>query len=171
MPSGRVHDAIVVLTAGAAVPTIALTWQNPDWTAVSIGIGSYLFSGIALSPDLDINSRAYRRWGIFRLFWIPYRIIVPHRHWLSHSWVLGPTLRALYFFAMLYLLVRWGIAAVDRWIVSIDENEILRHLERELRIAIHTHFTWTNATLIGLIAGGIVHSLTDAFVTWFRKTL
>ncbi|GIV18893.1 MAG: hypothetical protein KatS3mg023_0644 [Armatimonadota bacterium] len=171
MPSGRVHDAITILTAAAAVPVIARMHPSPDWSSVGVGIGAYLFSGLALSPDLDVNSRAYRRWGMFRFFWLPYQILVPHRHWLSHSWLLGPLLRALYFFFMLYLLLRLGMNAIDLWIVPINQSEILRALERELRLSLQTHVTWAQSALIGLIAGGVVHSLTDGFVTWFKRTL
>jgi len=108
---------------------------------------------------------------MFRFFWLPYQILVPHRHWLSHSWLLGPLLRALYFFFMLYLLLRLGMGAIDLWIVPINQSEILRALERELRLSLQAHVTWAQSALIGLIAGGVVHSLTDGFVTWFKRTL
>jgi len=171
MPSGRVHDAITIVTAAASVPVIARLHPSPDWASVGVGVGAYLFSGLALSPDLDVNSRAYRRWGVFRFFWLPYQILVPHRHWLSHSWLLGPLLRAFYFFIMLYLLLRLGMNAIDLWIVRINQSEILRALERELRLSLQSHVTWAQSALMGLIAGGIVHSATDGFVTWFKKTL
>ncbi len=171
MPSGRVHDAITIATAVAAVPLAQRMVPEPDWIAIGVGIGAYLFSGMALSPDLDVNSRAYRRWGVFRFFWLPYQILIPHRSWLSHSWVLGPLLRALYFFLILYVLLRLGISAIDAWIVPVNQSEILRALERELRLSLLSHVTWAQSALIGLVAGGIVHSITDAFVTWFKKTL
>lgn len=171
MPSGRVHDAITMVTAAAAVPVIAQLHPSPDWVSVGIGIGSYVFSGIALSPDLDVHSRAYRRWGMFRFFWLPYQLLVPHRHWLSHSWLLGPLLRALYFFLILYVLLRLGIVAIDRWVVPIDQSEVLRALEHELRLTLQSHVTWAQSALIGLIVGGVVHSLTDALVSWFKRTL
>jgi uncharacterized metal-binding protein len=171
MPSGRVHDAITILTAAVAVPVIAHVHPSPDWVAVGVGVGSYLFSGLALSPDLDVHSRAYRRWGMFRYFWLPYQILVPHRHWLSHSWLLGPLLRALYFFLMMYLLLRLGMVAIHHWIVPIDHSKILRALQQEMHLTLQSHITWAQSALIGLIAGGLVHSMTDAFVTWFKRTL
>jgi len=171
MPSGRVHDAITVLTAAAAVPLIAQIHPSPDWTSVGIGIGAYVFSGMALSPDLDVHSRAYRRWGMFRFFWLPYQILVPHRHWLSHSWLLGPLLRALYFFGILYVLLRLGMAAIHQWVVPIDQSEILQALQRELHLTLQSRVTWAQSALVGLIAGGVVHSLTDAVFTWFKRTL
>ncbi|MCS7309568.1 MAG: metal-binding protein, partial [Armatimonadetes bacterium] len=100
-----------------------------------------------------------------------YQILVPHRHWLSHSWLLGPLLRALYFFLILYVLLRLGIVAVDRWIVPIDQSQILQALQQELRLTLQSHVTWAQSALIGLIAGGVVHSLTDAFVSWFKRSL
>ncbi|MER3474970.1 MAG: hypothetical protein C4335_13310 [Armatimonadota bacterium] len=171
MPSGRVHDAITVLTAAAAVPVIERMYPHPDWASVGVGIGAYLFSGLALSPDLDVNSRAYRRWGVFRFFWLPYQWLIPHRHWLSHSWVFGPVLRALYFFLILYVLLRLGINAIDRWIVPVNQSEVLHALERELRLTLQAHVTWAQSALVGLVAGGVVHSLTDGFVSWFKRTL
>lgn len=171
MPSGRVHDAITVFTAATAVPVILRLHPQPDWASVGVGIGAYLFSGLALSPDLDVNSRAYRRWGVFRFFWLPYQWLTPHRHWLSHNWVFGPVLRALYFFLILYILLRLGIRAIDQWIVPVNQSEVLRALERELRLTLRTHVTWAQSALIGVVAGGTVHSIADGFVTWFKKTL
>lgn len=171
MPSGRVHDAVTVITAAAAVPTVAWWCPSPDWTVTGIGIGAYLFSGLALSPDLDVRSRAYRRWGMFRFFWLPYQLLIPHRHWLSHSWLFGPLLRALYFFGILYLLLRLGLYAVDRWIVDINQSATLTVLQEQLRLTVQSHFTAAQAALVGLVAGGLVHSLTDALVSWFKRSL
>jgi uncharacterized metal-binding protein len=171
MPSGRVHDTVTILTAAAAATAAAKLHPSPDWTCLGVGIGTYLFSGLALSPDLDVNSRAYRRWGVFRFFWLPYQILIPHRHWLSHSWIVGPLLRALYAFLILYVLLRLGMNAIDLWIVPIDQSQILRTLERELRLSVQSRITWAQSALIGLVAGGVVHSLTDAFVSWFKRTL
>lgn len=171
MPSGRVHDAITIVTAAAVAPLAQRLTPQPDWTAIGVGVAAYLFSGLALSPDLDVNSRAYRRWGMFRFFWLPYQVLIPHRSWLSHSWVFGPLLRALYFFFMLYLLLRLGISAIDAWVVPVNQSDILRALELQLRLSLLSHITWAQAALIGLVAGGVVHSLTDAFVTWFKRTL
>ena len=101
----------------------------------------------------------------------PYQWLIPHRHWLSHSCVFGPVLRALYFFLILYVLLRLGINAIDRWIVPVNQSEVLHALERELRLTLQAHVTWAQSALVGLVAGGVVHSLTDGFVSWFKRTL
>jgi len=50
----------------------------------------FMFGTMYVSPDLDINSKPYQRWGTFRLFWKPYTDYVPHRGKLSHHILIGP---------------------------------------------------------------------------------
>ena len=50
---------------------------------------SYLFATFFLSPDLDIESKPYKRWGILRLILWPYKVILKHRGF-SHNTIIGP---------------------------------------------------------------------------------
>lgn len=50
---------------------------------------AYLFATFFLSPDLDVTCKSYRRWGILRLLWWPYKEIFKHRG-LSHNPIIGP---------------------------------------------------------------------------------
>jgi uncharacterized metal-binding protein len=60
-----------------------------------IAASSHLLGGLYLSPDLDLKSLPWKRWGILRFLWLPYQRI-PHRHWLSHAPVVGSIGRLLY---------------------------------------------------------------------------
>jgi len=48
-----------------------------------------LFATFFLSPDLDIESKPYKRWRIFKFLWWPYKVIFKHRG-ISHNPILGP---------------------------------------------------------------------------------
>ncbi|WP_321431256.1 metal-binding protein [uncultured Methanolobus sp.] len=97
MPDGKTHDAI-----NAAVLTIVLAGFyyavkegiDPgivylDSYTIIVFSAAYIFATLFLSPDLDISSRPYKRWGIFRILWWPYKEIFKHRG-LSHHPVIGP---------------------------------------------------------------------------------
>jgi uncharacterized metal-binding protein len=60
-----------------------------------IAASSHLLGGLYLSPDLDLKSLPWKRWGILRFLWLPYQRI-PHRHWLSHAPFVGSIGRLLY---------------------------------------------------------------------------
>ena len=68
------------------------------WTGGLVFVGAHLFSGLMLSPDLDVGtgSHPYRRWGPFRVVWQPYMRAIGHRSRLSHGPVVGTFLRLAY---------------------------------------------------------------------------
>src|SRR5439155_22826121 len=105
MPSGRTHDLITIVT-GAAVAPAVLNTRLPDMGPPNamVLLGAYVVSGLLFSPDLDLHSTPYRRWRKLRWIWLPYRRLVPHRSWISHSMVMGPLLRIVYFAGVLSLL-------------------------------------------------------------------
>jgi uncharacterized metal-binding protein len=99
MASGRNHDRSIYFA-----------------TPIVFGVGSYYFGielgliagaahyvgGLMLSPDLDLVSRPYKRWGFLRWLWLPYQRLIPrHRHWLSHGPVIGSLVRLLYLTALI----------------------------------------------------------------------
>src|SRR5262249_45965301 len=114
MPSGEVHDRITVIGAAVAAPVWwLLTPPPPERTAGGTLVCATLFSGLMLSPDLDLDSSIYRRWGPLRFLWWPYQKAIPHRSRLSHSFVLGPLLRLAYF-----LFLVWGLFRIGTWAAS-----------------------------------------------------
>ena len=56
----------------------------------------FMFGAMFVSPDLDINSKPYQRWSIFKLLWAPYTLYVPHRGMLSHHIILGPIMLGIW---------------------------------------------------------------------------
>ncbi len=93
MASGRHHDR---LTRRLALPYGLLWWPGLGPVGVAVATGAFLLGGLWLSPDLDTHSNATRRWGPLRLLWWPYRRLLSHRSLLSHSPLLGTSLRLLW---------------------------------------------------------------------------
>jgi len=168
MPSGKVHDAITVLTTVAAVPVWYVVSPDRDPLPLALVAGAYLFSGFYFSDDLDTRSLAYKRWGPLRFLWWPYQKLVPHRSWVSHG-LAGPLLRVLYFGLMLWAAARCGLWLLIREGVKVDRDAVLGTL--------WTHgWTWTlghpSTTLYlaaGLVLGGVAHPAADTAVTFAKK--
>ncbi|MDW7733165.1 MAG: metal-binding protein [Methanolobus sp.] len=98
MPDGKTHEMInaaVLMVAISGLIYLA-TLREPAAFARYLNIYTilifavaYMFATFFLSPDLDINSKPYRRWGLFKILWWPYKVIFKHRGF-SHNLVLGP---------------------------------------------------------------------------------
>jgi len=98
MPGGKTHDTIniavlIVLLAGIFYLTMwnvnELAVKYLDIYTIAVFSLSYLFATFFLSPDLDIESKPYKRWKMFRFLWWPYKVIFKHRG-LSHNPIIGP---------------------------------------------------------------------------------
>ncbi|HZG53782.1 MAG TPA: metal-binding protein, partial [Pyrinomonadaceae bacterium] len=102
MPSGKTHDAITLLLA---VPTFVAAWGVTGSLALAgVATGAMLFGGLMFGPDLDIQSRQYTRWGVFRFIWWPYKVMFRHRSRWSHGIIFGTLIRVVYFAFMLALI-------------------------------------------------------------------
>lgn len=98
MPDGKTHEAInaAVLVASiaglyyfsAGYGNAAIARYLDIYTIVTFAV-AYIFATFFLSPDLDIDSKPYRRWRMLRILWWPYKVIFRHRG-LSHNPVIGP---------------------------------------------------------------------------------
>src|SRR3954470_999250 len=107
MPSGKTHDAITIILAA---PTFLVALGATSSLALAtLATAAMLFGGLMFGPDLDIQSRQYTRWGIFRFLWFPYKMVFKHRSRWSHGIVFGTLIRVLYFTGVLALLVSAGI--------------------------------------------------------------
>ncbi|MCS7191502.1 MAG: metal-binding protein [Armatimonadetes bacterium] len=120
LPSGRVHETVNLLTLPAAV------YFLPDQLPKIPFAAGYLVGTFWLTPDLDLTtSRPARRWGILRIFWLPYAWLFTHRG-LSHRPFLGALTRVLYLAALagigLFLLdllgykLQFEISLSDGWL-------------------------------------------------------
>ena len=79
-------------------------------TGLTAGL-AFLVGGLWLSPDLDTLSRPSKRWGWLAVLWWPYRRLVRHRGWMSHTPLLGSTCRLLLLLGWL-LLALVGLQAI-----------------------------------------------------------
>jgi uncharacterized metal-binding protein len=71
--SGRNHDRAILF----ASPLILVVgcWQSGELGIIAGA--SYLLGGLYLSPDLDLISRPYKRWGVLRFIWLPDQRLIP----------------------------------------------------------------------------------------------
>jgi len=98
MASGKVHDRAIIITTPVILAT-AIASGHAD--VGIIATAAYYLGGMYLSPDLDLVSRPFKRWGLLRFIWLPYQRLIPrHRHWLSHGPVIGSIVRLLYLAAL-----------------------------------------------------------------------
>src|SRR6201989_3113681 len=99
MPSGKTHDLV---TLALAAPTFAAAWGlTGSLTLSAAATAAMVFGGLMFGPDLDIQSRQYTRWGVFRFIWLPYKWMFRHRSRWSHGIIFGTFIRVVYFVAML----------------------------------------------------------------------
>ena len=93
MADGNTHDRIGLYCLAPVVAGSLITTRSPE---LSGAIASGYAIGICwLSPDLDCKSNPYRRWGLLRWLWFPYRKLMKHRG-LSHWIIFGTLSRLLY---------------------------------------------------------------------------
>ena len=104
--NGHAHDMSIQWTGLALA--VALPKIIDPSSAVMI-VGSFWLGGFYLSPDLDlVQSNPSNRWGIFKLYWLPYRCFIPrHRHWLSHGVFVGSALRLLWVMLPIVIFLLW----------------------------------------------------------------
>lgn len=166
MPSGKTHDAITMLLA---VPTLVAAWVATGSAALAFVVtAATLFGGLMFGPDLDIQSRQYTRWGIFRFLWLPYRALFRHRSRWSHGILFGTLIRVVYFVAVLALLSSAAFYLYMTYVVGQppDLAELARAWQG-FEVGLHWRGAFkeiTLATLVGLWWGAASHTVTD--VTW-----
>tara|TARA_B100001250_G_scaffold260952_1_gene224743 strand:+ start:102 stop:566 length:465 start_codon:yes stop_codon:yes gene_type:complete len=103
MASGREHDKSI------------LFWSVPYGLVIATFLGlkigaiasvAFLISGLWLSPDLDTNSLALKRWGPFRIIWWPYKKLFKHRSIFTHGLIIGSLLRIFYLLNLLIISIK-----------------------------------------------------------------
>jgi uncharacterized metal-binding protein len=170
MPSGKTHDAITFILAA---PTFAVAWGLSGSVALAVlATCAMLFGGLMFGPDLDIQSRQYTRWGVFRFLWLPYRMMFRHRSRWSHGIIFGTLIRVIYFAFMLMIIV--AVAAYLRALLVHgappgfdDMAQAWRAIEAGVKEGLGRHAVW--AGLAGLWWGAASHTLTDVAWSVMRK--
>ncbi len=171
MPSGKTHDAITVVLA---VPTFIVAWgMTANVVVALIATCAMLFGGFMFGPDLDIHSRQYTRWSVFRFIWLPYRMLFKHRSRWSHGIVFGTLIRVLYFACVLGLFITAAVylraMIVGGAPPTVSEiMEAWRSIQASAVRSIGKHAAW--AALAGLWWGAASHTLTDVAWSVMRKS-
>lgn len=172
MPSGKTHDAI---TLALAAPTFAAAWGlTGSLQLATAATCATLFGGLMFGPDLDILSRQYTRWGVFRFLWLPYRAAFRHRSRWSHGIIFGTLIRVVYFAAVLTLLA-WAGVYLRALLVAGGAPPGLAEMAGAWRVIVagasryglEVETLW--AVLAGLWWGAASHTLTDVAWSVVRK--
>lgn len=160
MPDGKTHDMLTVVTAVVGVPIMLAITPDRGLGGALIWSSAHVISGMAFSPDLDLASEPYRRWGPLRFIWLPYRNFIHHRSWVSHSLVIGPLLRIAYFLLMISGVI-WLMLTLLNGIVPVDS----RYWMHAFWNALVTMWVYQRPViwliLAGFITGSAVHSIAD----------
>ena len=171
MPSGRTHDRITVWTLPLLAAGVLIATKSSRHALLAAG--AYLFGGLMLSPDLDIHSRPYKRWGPLRWIWLPYRRAMHHRSMLSHGPIVGTVFRLLY-------LLSWALLFWVIWVVAVAQlleprnwwSLSLTQLDNSLQelLSVTSAYPAEAVTLfLGLELGGMSHSLSDWSVSHWKR--
>ncbi|HEY0321591.1 MAG TPA: metal-binding protein [Pyrinomonadaceae bacterium] len=171
MPSGKTHDAITILLAA---PTFVAAWGvTGSFALASVATAAMLFGGLMFGPDLDIQSKQYTRWGVFRFLWLPYKVMFRHRSRWSHGLIFGTLIRVVYFTGVILLLAAAAVylraMLVNRAPPSFEEVAVVwKMMDAVLKQSVGNHVLWM--TFGGLWWGAASHTLTDVGWSLIRKS-
>ena len=175
MPSRSVHDFLTVATSVVLAPVCySVVYSTPEFRDWAPSIAACVFvahnlSGILFSPDLDMDTHIHKRWGMLFALWIPYQMVIPHRHFWSHGLVIPPLLRLGYFFWMIVLCIYVieRIAAYFGVVVPAMHTTVAQAL---IALVVE-HPVYSGTVAAGFVSGAAVHSLTDWLVSGGKKLL
>lgn len=170
MPNAKTHDSITFIMIPFTYAGAEMMWA--DHTVSLIATASMLFSGLMFGPDLDLDSKPYKRWGPLKLLWKPYQAALPHRSVLSHGPVLGTIIRIVYF---LLVFSAFGATILYLSRVYVHGQQSTWSAEFNL-IQSDMLMFWNNSdqTLFlgafgGMWAGALAHTAADITWTTFKK--
>ncbi len=170
MPSGKTHDVITILLAA---PTFAASWGLTRSLALAlVATSAMLFGGFMFGPDLDVQSKQYTRWGVFRFLWLPYKAIFRHRSRWSHGLIFGTLIRVIYFTGVIALIAAAAVYARALVVTGAPPGfeevaSVWRMMDSVLRQSVGDHVLWV--TFCGLWWGAATHTLTDVGWSVIRK--
>jgi uncharacterized metal-binding protein len=165
MPSGQTHDRITLWSLPVVTGlTVALTRNSNITLLVS---GGFLFSGLMLSPDLDLKSRPFKRWGWLRWIWIPYQKSMHHRSIFSHGPVIGTTVRVLYLTCWIVFFCVLGLMLVQ---LFRDEPNRWQGFAQDVGRSLIDYRAELLALFVGLELGAMSHSLSDWINSAYKRS-
>ena len=135
MPCGKTHDKITAYTTPVVgVLSYVITKDIKSTTIITL---AYLFASLMFNGDLDIPSRPFNRWWLFKMIWIPYQLMFNHRSIFTHGIIIGTVVRLLYL-GIIPFIILWSKGNLDL-IQTIDIELIISiSIGLELGSAIHT---------------------------------
>ncbi len=157
MPSGVTHDRITIWILPWIVGVTYCLTRNGELTLILSG--GYFFSGMMFGPDLDIRSLQYKRWGIIRGIWLPYRRVLKHRSIFSHGFIIGTCVRLVYLF-LIIACISIFVVAIAQLIFGFSWNW-QDFAQQQLSLSIDKYPQETIALFIGLEIGAMSHSVSD----------
>jgi uncharacterized metal-binding protein len=170
MPNSGTHDTITVITAAGVLAVEEYYHLGQPLLSLVVS-GAVLFSGLMFSPDLDLNSRPYQRWGPFKGLWWPYQKALPHRHLLSHGLLIGTICRLIYFTVVSSVMLM-ACASVYRLVrnETIDiSGQAAAILEWLFGLCDALTFPQMAAILGGLWLGELAHVVPDYTSSWWKR--
>jgi len=165
MPNARTHDAITYAIIPFTFLAAEMYWG--DHTTSAVATIAMLFSGLMFGPDLDLDSKPYRRWGPLKFLWKPYQAALPHRSKLSHGPILGTVIRIVYFLIVFSLFAATVLYVRHRY-VNGDQTT----WQAEFDVVKADLFTFWGETderylwgaFAGLWVGALAHTTAD--IVW-----
>lgn len=138
MPNGKTHDRITFIVA----PIIAggSYYFTRDIKTVLILMSAYFFASLMFNGDLDINSRPYNRWWLFKMIWIPYQLMFNHRSIFTHGLIIGTIIRLIYLGIIPFIFI---------------------FLKGNIQIFTTINLSICILIVIGLEAGAAIHTISD----------
>ncbi len=164
MPSGETHDRITIGILPWIVGVTYFLTRNGELTLILSG--GYFFSGMMFGPDLDIRSLQYKRWGVIRSIWLPYRKFLKHRSILSHGFILGTCVRLVYLCLIIACISIFAVAIAQLIFGFIWNWQDF--VQEQFYLLIKKYPQETIALFIGLEIGAMSHSISD-WITSSRK--
>ena len=116
-----------------------------DLLSIICMAGIFMFGTKYVSPDLDIDSTPYQRWGILKVFFYPCVKLLKHRK-LSHNPVVGPIMVVSYFFGIMLILCM----VLNRFWLPVVEPMIDRAQEMLTQI-MTLNLNHENTVVIGVV--------------------
>ncbi|MFZ9858728.1 MAG: metal-binding protein [Roseiflexaceae bacterium] len=175
MPNTPVHDFLTVASGIVIAPGIyGVLYEANVSTQTAVIVSalvfvSHLVSGIWFSPDLDLDSRIHKRWGWFFYIWLPYKWIIPHRHFWSHGLLLPPLVRLGYFFGMIIISI-YLVESIAS-LVGMPIPIVYDSIALQIMMWVTQNQLISISIAVGFITGGAVHSIADWLHTGGKKLI
>jgi len=165
MPSGKTHEKINLLSLSITVyvVTALFSYLQFGWNGLFLSLDffiAYLFGTYYLSPDLDLKSRPYFRWGWLRFIWIPYQKTFAHRSIWTHGIIIGDIIRIVYISLLIFIPYSLLIVALN-----FDNQQIFNSLHHILTK--HASYFWMFG--IGLCFASFLHIVADHIGSAVKK--